>query len=302
MEPAPGGREVRETRWCVVGTADRVRGVTADAATDGLILARLEGYYDLAPRGNADTEEHGPLTLFVSRGGYPYYARPRLGLGDDVSAAHITAADVEAVLARQRELGLPRNLEWVDEVTPTLLAAARSAGLQVEECPLLVLDGEPAARPVDAEVRLVEADDPDLGRVHSCIGVGFATGGTALGKTGVAERDADLAAHPDGADRAREASASGRTFLVGAFDAVVGAVGGGSYNPRGDVAEIVGVAMLPAYRRRGYAGAVTSALARHALDHGVTTVFCSAQSADVARVYEAVGFRRVGTACIAEAD
>ncbi len=271
--------------------------MTADAATDGSILARLEAYYDLAPRGNADTEEHGPLTLFVSRGGYPYYARPRLGLEDDV-----TGADVEAVLARQRELGLPLALEWVDEVTPTLLAASRAAGMRVEECPLLVLDGEPVARPVDAEVRLVQADDPDLGRVHSCIGLGFATGGTAPGETGVAERDADLAAHPEGAEQARAGIAAGRTFLVGAFDAAGGAVGGGSYNPRGEVAEIVGVAMLPAFRRRGYAAAIASALARHALDHGVTTVFCSAQSDDVARVYETVGFRRVGMACIAEAD
>jgi len=31
-------------------------------------------------------------------------------------------------------------------------------------------------------------------------------------------------------------------------------------------------------------------------------VFCSAQDDAVARVYEAVGFRRVGTACIAEAS
>jgi len=34
----------------------------------------------------------------------------------------------------------------------------------------------------------------------------------------------------------------------------------------------------------------------------VTTVFCGAQDEDVARIYAAVGFRRVGTACIAEAD
>ena len=47
---------------------------------DDDLLARLERYYDEAPRANADTEEHGPFTVFVSRGGWPYYARPRLGL------------------------------------------------------------------------------------------------------------------------------------------------------------------------------------------------------------------------------
>jgi hypothetical protein len=38
------------------------------------------------------------------------------------------------------------------------------------------------------------------------------------------------------------------------------------------------------------------------LARGVTTVFCSAQSDDVARVYAGVGFERVGTACIADVD
>jgi predicted GNAT family acetyltransferase len=59
--------------------------------------------------------------------------------------------------------------------------------------------------------------------------------------------------------------------------------------------------VLPAYRRRGLAAQLTCALARHALGNGVTVVFCSAQSDAVARVYEGVGFRRVATACAAEA-
>jgi predicted GNAT family acetyltransferase len=76
-------------------------------------------------------------------------------------------------------------------------------------------------------------------------------------------------------------------------------VGGGSYIPVGAVAEIVGVGVLPAYRRRGLARHLTYVLATDASQRGVSTIFCSAQSAEVARVYEAVGFRRVGTACIA---
>jgi predicted GNAT family acetyltransferase len=50
------------------------------------------------------------------------------------------------------------------------------------------------------------------------------------------------------------------------------------------------------------AAALASLLAGDALDSGVTTVFCSAESDDVARVYERIGFERVGTACIAERD
>ena len=83
-----------------------------DDAMDDL-LARLERYYDEAPRANADTEEHGPFTIFVSRGGWPYYARPRLGCTDE-----ITPDEVTSVLARLEELGLPRSIEWVHDTTP----------------------------------------------------------------------------------------------------------------------------------------------------------------------------------------
>lgn len=64
------------------------------------------------------------------------------------------------------------------------------------------------------------------------------------------------------------------------------------------VTEIVGVGVLPAFRRRGIA-ALTALRATDALDAGVQTVFCSAENDDVARLYEGIGFRRVGLACTA---
>lgn len=62
----------------------------------------------------------------------------------------------------------------------------------------------------------------------------------------------------------------------------------------------MGVAVLPAYRRRGVAAHLSGEPARQAIESGVTTVFCSAEDDAVARVYASVGFRRIGTACIAE--
>src|SRR5690606_31865792 len=88
-----------------------------DGVTD--LLARLERYYDEAPRAGADVEEYGPFTVFVSRGGWPYYARPRLGLAEE-----ITADQVLSVLDRLHELGQPRSIEWVHENTPSLRPAA----------------------------------------------------------------------------------------------------------------------------------------------------------------------------------
>lgn len=294
----------RESVKTVAGPACRCHSarVTEDAA----IRARLEAYYDTAPRGAAKVEEHGPLTLFVAPpDSWPYYARPRLELEEAATGpvAHpvtVTPDDVRAVLARQDELGVARALEWVHQTTPSLLPAARAAGLSVEECPLLVLDGVPISRPGRETVRLVGHDDPALRLVDAAISVGFGASGTATGPESVAERDARAAEDRKGAAWTAARIAAGTTVLVGAFDPEAGPVGGGSHNPRGEVTEIVGIGVLPAYRRRGIAAAITAELARHALATGVTTVFCSAQTQDVARVYEGVGFRRVGTACIAE--
>jgi N-acetylglutamate synthase-like GNAT family acetyltransferase len=87
---------------------------------------------------------------------------------------------------------------------------------------------------------------------------------------------------------------------AGVFDAHGAPLGGGSHNPRGRVTELAGIAVLPRARKRGVGAALTAALVEDARARGVETVFLSAQDDAVARVYERVGFVRVGTACIAE--
>ncbi|MEO7234989.1 MAG: GNAT family N-acetyltransferase, partial [Lapillicoccus sp.] len=231
------------------------------------LLPALERYYDAAPGSACDTEDHGALTLFVPRSGFPYYARPTLGW-----ASAITPHAVTEVLHRQRELDLPRALEWVHESTPSLLAAARAAGMNVEECPLLVLDREPVAPTRVSGVRLVPADDPALPLVRAAVNVGFRSPGTAVGPASTADRDAQAATRPESGRYIQDLVAAGLSVLAGAFDPEAGPVGGGNHNPRGDVTEIVGVAVLPAFRRRGLAAALTALLARDALEHGVQTV------------------------------
>ncbi|WP_239125554.1 GNAT family N-acetyltransferase [Catellatospora bangladeshensis] len=263
------------------------------------LLSRLERFYDAVPRDRAAVERHGTFELFLNQGTpYPFYARPVLG------GPPPTAADLAAVRARQRELGQPESFEWVDQTTPGLLPIAEAAGLSVLRAPLLVLDPARLADPGDT-ARIVAAAAPDaaalLAAVAAVAQVGFGAPGTTTGDGGPAERDAALKL-PDESALARQLDdiRSGVRAYAYAELPGQGIVASGISQRAGDVAEIAGVATLPAARRRGLAGAVTALLARQALEHGVRTVFLSAASDDVARVYERQGFDRVATACIAE--
>ena len=106
---------------------------------------------------------------------------------------------------------------------------------------------------------------------------------------------------PRPARRQRAMMREGLLTLAAAYDGQGAVVGGGSHGPRGDTTELTGIAVLPRVRRQGVGAAITAALVSDARARGVRTVFLSAQDDVVARVYERVGFERVGTACIAEA-
>lgn len=241
----------------------------------------LEEFYDSVPRPGSRVEEHGELVLFLQAGdGYPYYARPRLPGGRP------TVADVVKMRARQRELGVPEALEWVHETTPDLHDHAIAAGMEVLRAPLLVLDPEKLPEP-HPHVRVLDTSPPEVMTVAQ---LAFGTPGTEIGPEGTAERDAALAGAEPRHTRHRHAVAD----LPGE-----GVLAVGTAQRAGDVVEIAGVGTLPAARRRGLGGAVTAALARDALERGAELVFLSAGSPVIARVYERVGFRRIGTACIA---
>ena len=260
------------------------------------LLPQLEAYYDAVPRSVARVEQIGPFTLFINPGpGWPYYARPSLG------ASAFAAADVQRVRARQRALGLPETFEWVAETTPALAAAAGAAGLAVTRHPLMVLgehrrSGLPPADGV--EVRLATVQD-DLALLNAIARVAFAAPGTAAGSAGVEEAVAVVERDPAALAFHHERLRAGRTVMAVAL--VEGRpVGIGSHQPVGPVTEVVGVAVLPAFRRRGIAAALTGRLVDDALERGVQTVFLSAGDETIGRVYQRVGFRRLGSACTAE--
>ncbi|WP_326552869.1 GNAT family N-acetyltransferase [Micromonospora sp. NBC_01813] len=330
------------------------------ANQENALLDRLDRFCDAVPRAAAHPEELGEYVLFVRKeeGGWPFYARPRRG-----AAAAPAAADITTVRARQRELGLPESFEWIHEIHPDLLAVARSAGLHVQQAPLMVLDPDalpPVERFADLHVRLLDPDSPGfVADLAAWFIVARAAFTPPSGPLSAAPTDSTAAlptvgvttpelvtvtfptvdsgvthsqqeptnappapTDPTGADLLPESLVAQERLAISfgvrrialadqpvpgtadpapgtADPAVVGAAAVGSLNRVDDVAEIVGVGTLPRARRRGLASAVTATLARRALADGVDLVFLAAGDDDIAVLYHRLGFRRIGTACIA---
>jgi ribosomal protein S18 acetylase RimI-like enzyme len=246
-------------------------------------LDEIEAYYDTVPRAAATTEEVGPFTLFLAEEGigWQFYARPRLGGGDA-----FTPDDVRQVLARQVELGRPCSIEWVDQVTPSLLPAVGAAGHEAGRYPLLALPHD-AEVPVPGRTRALAADDPDLGLAVGAVQAAF-------------EGTDEITARPLG--KRPKLIADGLLIEIAAYDATGRLVGGGTAAPRGETAELMGIGVPPSLRTAGVGTAITRALVHACREAGVRTVFLSAYNDAAASIYRRVGFVDVGTACILQVD
>jgi GNAT superfamily N-acetyltransferase len=265
------------------------------------LLDRIERYFAAAPLADARVQQLGPLEVPIGPREWPFPARPQSGREGEVRVP-----DVRAAAALQEEAGLPASVEWLGDRCRGLAGVARSAGLSVEELPLLVA-ADPVAvlLPADVRLYLVGADDPELARYQLLAQLAFATpAGSLAGAAAPGSRAADRAApvEPPPTAVLRERVAAGRTVMMVAVDDGR-PVAVGSHQPvevdGHEVSEVVGVATVPRFRGRGLGAGVTSALVEHARQTA-DLVFLTAGDDDVARVYERVGFARVGTSCLAE--
>ena len=271
----------------------------AGGPSDHELLARIDRYQNALPRQNGHAEEFGPLTLFVRDGaGRPLHARPDAG-------RQVTAADVERVRARQRELGVPESFEWVEESAPSMRAAAEQAGLAVQRRPLLVLPDDATAAtdrrlPPGVSVMTLTADDPELATAVVTPHLAFADIGTHVGAAGTGELTEAVGRHAADiasmADRVR----AGRATFVAAVEDGVALCSGMLPGVAEGVTEVCGVGTLPAARRRGLGLAVTARLVAEARSLGVRTVFICATDESVARIYRRAGFREIATFLEAE--
>jgi GNAT superfamily N-acetyltransferase len=266
------------------------------------LLDRIERYYSLAPLADAQVHTVGGLEVPIGSPDWPYPARARSG-----QEGAVTVEDVRAAVALQEGSGLPAALEWLGDRCRGLAGVARSAGLVVDELPLLVAaDPLEVLLPDEVRLYLVGADDPRLGLYQRLTALAFAApgpvpAGAGQNTPGVALGDPGAGDLPP-TQVLRERVASGRTVMMVAVDDGQ-PVAIGSHQPvevdGTEVSEIVGVATLPRFRGRGLGAGLTSALVEHARQTA-DLVFLSAGDDDVARVYERAGFARVGTSCLAE--
>ncbi|CAM5678183.1 hypothetical protein SGLAM104S_03643 [Streptomyces glaucescens] len=254
------------------------------------LLDRLQRYYAAVPLLFAGAEEFGSLRLFVRKeAGAPYYGGP--AHAQPAGDGEVTAEDVVRVRARQRELGVPEAFEWLAEAAPGMRRVVEGAGLPVAERPLMVLDGEPASvtLPDGVSLRVVGDDDPLLPAVLAVPRLAFGEA-DSTGRDALARAAAEVVA--DGTlDAVRPTLRDGRKVLVAAVGPEGVPLAVGHYHPAVGATEIGGVGTLPEARRQGLGAAVTAALAAHARENGVRTVFLAYAEEAVARIYARLGFR-----------
>ena len=190
-----------------------------------------------------------------------------------------TLASLRAVFtARNRLL----RFEFIQEAAPDLARAFAAAGL-IEEGrnPLMVctpISFQPAPIVPGLTIRQLTPESPraDLAAFISVQGQSF----------GEADRveatDAQI-------EDLRRRSGLGGHYLLGLVDSTP--VATGAYTvPLDGFTELVGIATLADYRRRGVASALTASMAQAAFRIGVQVAFMAAADERAGRVYERVGF------------
>ena len=224
-------------------------------------------------RGRRDSQSVGPfLAAFDADDANPFrnYAVP----DDDANPTPEQIEDLRrAFLQRDR---LPR-LEFVPAAAPAVEAALLAAGFTTEaRLPILTCNAD----------RLRAAAPPPLVTIETV------TDRDALRDAAHVQNDAYGAGQPSEADVARlqrTVGSGGHVALARHDDGP--AIGSGIVTaPSNGIAELAAVGVLAAWRGRGTAAALTSALARAAFDGGTATVMITAAGEAEQRIYGRVGF------------
>jgi predicted GNAT family acetyltransferase len=184
--------------------------------------------------------------------------------------------DIEALSAAYSERGRVPRLEWVESRAPGLATALEAAGFACEArldlmtCTPETLRDVPAPEGVTLEV--LEAGDASEREL-------LVTTRASYDDAGETPDDATLGTSVGVLARVDGEPAGGGQFTV----------------PFDGLTEVAGIGVLPRFRRRGIAAAVTSRLTREAFARGVTLAFLTPGDDDTRRVYERAGYAATST-------
>jgi ribosomal protein S18 acetylase RimI-like enzyme len=242
--------------------------------------ARLNAYLRVtAPQGRIAVRAGPFLATFDPKRDNPYrnYAVP-----DD--QADPTPAEIEAFAEVCRAHGRKPRLEYAPEAAPALEAALLAAGFEPEFRPSFL---------TCAPTRLREVPPPQGFRIVSAETLAELEQCAAVLNDAYAEHGFD--GDGDAGEMLKMIEAGGACFM--AVDAAGGeAAGCGMFTPPADgVTEVAGIGVARAWRRRGLATALTSALAREAFRRGVTLAFLTPGGDEAQRAYERAGFEVGGS-------
>lgn len=239
-------------------------------------LERIDRYLHTAPRVMCDVVECPPFQLYLNRetaSPFLSYARPSQPL--PATRAELIAA-IDAVNQEFRSRGRTVRWEWIHDLYPELSPALKTQALTLEETPLMTI--APATfqpeTPAGVALRsLAPGDDPaPMIRAQR----------RAFGMEDAEPSDSERAVVRAWLER-------GGRFYAAAIDGEV--VGGGAFLALDGVAEVAGIGTVPEHRRKGVAGAITSALVRDCFAAGCDCVFLTAGDERAVRTYQRVGFR-----------
>lgn len=249
------------------------------------MIERLQAQLRAGARATYEAVALPPFTCFVNPDdaapGYNY-AIPDEPLAGDPGQA----LDDLAAFYRTRDR-LPR-FEFLEAYAPSLSSALAARGYRLEmrsylmTCTPAELKPPPAIPGVGVR-RLTDASP--LVDFQQMMTVQARSFGSA---------DAPSASQSEAESFRRRFVAS--AFFVAEVEGEI--VSGGAYTPPADgVIEVVGIATLPAYRRRGIAGLLTSHITAAAFAAGVDLAFLTAGDEKAGRVYGRVGYRPAGYGC-----
>ena len=243
-------------------------------------VTRVQAYLRYsAQQQHVQTISVPPFTLFLGPGGEASeddHAVPDEPFGDDVRES--LARLREAFEGRARRVRVRFLAEWAPRLAPAL-----RAGGMVEERSVELLACTPDSLIPPPEVPGLTMVTLDAHTPLADVREGLDTN----------ERGFDPRAEPVTEAQARHF----RQGLVDsrAFTARINRqpAGAGMFNPpHAGVTELVGIATIDTFRRRGVASCLTAYAARVAFEQGVEFDFLSTGDAAARRVYERLGFRR----------